>query len=332
MSSSARKREPPTSLNNPSVPAAFTVPAVDGYPIRGFRWREVQRPSKSRPVVIVNAATSVRCRYYHRFAAFLFNNGFDVIIYDYRGIGESKPQRLRGFDASWIDWGRLDFEGVLLDTVRSFPEQPVYIVAHSVGGLLLGLAPSNRIVDRVFTVGAQFAYWRDYSRRARLRLLAKWHLAMPLLTRLFGYFPGKRLGWLEDTPRGVVRDWIQSRGRLEEKWRASPGYPDPKAMRRQFALLRAPTLALSVTDDEFGTVPAIERLLAYFTMSPRTHLCLSPESIGESAIGHFGFFHNRFEKKLWEIPLQWLKFARLPQNHPGTLMQPGDPRGAYDEH
>jgi hypothetical protein len=42
MSSSAREGEPPTSLNNPSVPAAFTVPAVDGYPIRGLRWREVQ--------------------------------------------------------------------------------------------------------------------------------------------------------------------------------------------------------------------------------------------------------------------------------------------------
>jgi hypothetical protein len=59
---------------------------------------------------------------------------------------------------------------------------------------------------------------------------------------------------------------------------------------------------------------------------------LSPESIGESAIAHFGFFHNRFEKKLWEILLRWLKFVRLPENHPGTLTQPGDPREAYDEH
>jgi hypothetical protein len=79
-------------------------------------------------------------------------------------------------------------------------------------------------------------------------------------------------------------------------------------------------------------VLAIERLLAYFTMSPRTHRGLSPESIGQSAIGHFGFFHNRLEGKLWEIPLQWLKFARLPENHRGTLVQPGDPRGAYGEH
>jgi predicted alpha/beta hydrolase len=328
--SSSRVREPTTYPNDPSIPAAFTVPAADGYPIRGFRWREAQGPSKIRPVVIVNAATSVRCRYYYRFAAFLFKRGFDVIVYDYRGIGESRPKSLRGFDASWIDWGRLDFEGILLDTARSFPAQPVHIVAHSVGGLLLGLAPSNRIIDRVFTVGAQYAYWRDYSRGAKLRLLAKWHLVMPLLTRLFGYFPGKRLGWLEDTPRGVVRDWTQSSERLEEKWLA-PAYPDTQALRQQFASLSAPTLALSVTDDEFGTARAIERLLAYFTMSPRTHIRLTPESIGESAIGHFGFFHSRFEQKLWDIPLQWLKFARLPENHPATLLQPGDPHRADDK-
>ncbi len=32
-------------------------------------------------------------------------------------------------------------------------------------------------------------------------MLVKWHLAMPLLTMAFGYFPGKKLGWLEDTPK-----------------------------------------------------------------------------------------------------------------------------------
>jgi predicted alpha/beta hydrolase len=53
--------------------------------------------------VIINSATSVRCRYYSRFASFLFGEGFDVITYDYRGIGESRPVSLRGFDAGWID-------------------------------------------------------------------------------------------------------------------------------------------------------------------------------------------------------------------------------------
>lgn len=51
-------------------------------------------------------------------------------------------------------------------------------------------------------VGAQFAYWRDYAADQRWRLFGKWHVVMPLLTRALGYFPGKRLGWMEDTPQG----------------------------------------------------------------------------------------------------------------------------------
>ncbi|WP_243627985.1 hypothetical protein [Rhodovulum sp. BSW8] len=56
-------------------------------------------------------------------------------------------------------------------------------------------------------VGAQFTYWRDYDRRQRRAMYLKWHLFMPAVTQRFGYFPGARLGWLEEVPRGVVRDW-----------------------------------------------------------------------------------------------------------------------------
>ena len=34
----------------------------------------------------INAATSVRCRHYSRFADYLFANGFDVITYDYQNM------------------------------------------------------------------------------------------------------------------------------------------------------------------------------------------------------------------------------------------------------
>ena len=90
----------------------LTLHARDGAPLRGFVWAHGD-PAANRPVVIVNPATSVRCRYYTRFADHLFAHGADVILYDYRGIGESRPASLRGFDASWSDWGALDFEAVL---------------------------------------------------------------------------------------------------------------------------------------------------------------------------------------------------------------------------
>ena len=91
---------------------SFKEPAADGFILGGFTWRHTNQ-DPTRPVVIINAATSVRCRHYSRFADYLFANGFDVITYDYRGIGESRPASLKGLEASWSDWGALDFEAML---------------------------------------------------------------------------------------------------------------------------------------------------------------------------------------------------------------------------
>ncbi len=297
-----------------AVPAPLAIEAGDGYPLKGFTWRHADGASPGRPVVIVNAATSVRCRYYARFAAYLFREGMDVITYDYRGIGESRPATLRGFDAGWLDWGCRDFEAVLRHADSAYPGQPIHVVGHSVGGVLIGLAESNHLIRRVFTMGAQYAYWRDYAAATRWRMLAKWHVAMPALTVLCGYFPGKRLGWLEDTPRGVVRDWALSRRRFEDTWRGRSArrYPPKPALVERFAAVAAPMLAVSVADDPFGTVPAVGRLLAYFGGSPRTLLSIDPAATGEAPIGHFSFFHSRFAPTLWPIPLEWLRHGRLP--------------------
>jgi predicted alpha/beta hydrolase len=296
-----------------SAPVSFH--AEDGYVLRGFAWRHLVADA-TRPVVIINPATSVRCRYYARFAAFLHRHGFDVIAYDYRGIGESRPKSLKGFHAGWFDWGRLDFEAALKYAQTAFSGQPIQVVAHSVGGVLIGLAPSNRLVSRVFTMGAQFAYWRDYARHRRSSMFLKWHVVMPTLTALFGYFPGSRLGWLEDTPRGVVRDWTARHPRFEDTFRRHGSRRlEPHArheLAERFAAMPGATLALSVTDDEFGTIPAVQRLLRHYRGSEATHLHLPPAAVGEKQIGHFAFFHSRFEQKLWSIPLQWLRDGHLP--------------------
>lgn len=98
----------------------FKEAAADGYVLGGFTWGHTT-PDAQRPVVIINAATSVRCRHYSRFAAYLFANGFDVMTYDYRGIGESRHASIKGLNASWTDWGALDFEAMLKRAQREFP-------------------------------------------------------------------------------------------------------------------------------------------------------------------------------------------------------------------
>ncbi|MGY2202557.1 alpha/beta hydrolase family protein [Pseudomonas gingeri] len=295
------------------IAAPFIEAAVDGFVLGGFTWRHGEHKA-GRPVVIISAATSLRCRYYSRFADYLFANDFDVITYDYRGIGESHPASMRGLDASWTDWGALDFESMLLRASREFPGQPIDVVAHSFGGCGAGLAASGQLIRHLVTVGAQFAYWRDYAPASRWKMFAKWHVAMPLLTRLYGYFPGKRLGWLEDTPAGVVADWSTPTAAYEKRPSAR------KLAALPFSRVQAKILAISLTDDPFGTIAAIERLLGYFTSSERTHLRIAPEEIAETEVGHFAFFRSQYQEKLWPIALHWLRKGELMAQTPGQIV------------
>ncbi|GAB3256889.1 alpha/beta hydrolase family protein [Chitinimonas naiadis] len=306
---------PAVAATEASQPQAITLAAADGYALAGYVWRH-PLVDPQRPLVIINAATSVRCRYYARFAAFLHGQGFDVLTYDYRGIGDSRAGSLRGFTASWADWGALDFEGVLAYAAEQFPGHPIQVVGHSIGGFVIGLAPSNHRIQRIFTMGAQYACWHDYAPSHRLRMYLKWHVVMPLLTLLCGYFPGKRLGWLEDTPRGVVWDWTRRNKRPGKPWlKVSVPHLAHGNPLQHFVTVAAPILAVGIDDDEFGTVAAIDRLLARYKHSPGTHLRIAPEHVGETQIGHFAFFHSRFEQSLWQVPLRWLRSGEVVALH-----------------
>ncbi|PTX04060.1 alpha/beta fold hydrolase [Pararhodobacter aggregans] len=293
----------------------FEVRAADGYPIRGGIWQ-----GDGGPVVVIHAATAVRAGYYARFAAWLAGQGATVLTFDYRGIGESRSIPLRHLPAGWVDWGVLDAEAVQAYAAGRWPDRPLSAVGHSIGGFALGLADSAARLERVVTVGAQFAYWRDFAPDQRRGMYLKWHLFMPAVTRLMGYFPGARLGWLEDVPRGVVRDWSGMGPRFEQSVLTNL---DRAALARRHGSTRARLLAIGLTDDPFCTEAAAERLLGYYTGAERSHWRIAPADIAVPEIGHFAFFHNRFEGSLWPLAADWLLAGTLPPGAPGRIVTPG---------
>jgi len=279
---------------------AITIRCDDGVVLGGHWWRAADAPAG---LVVINPATGVLARYYHYYARFLAASGFDVLTYDYRGIGLSRPARLRGSGYRWRDWGQLDFDAAIRFANGRRRQGSLLVVGHSVGGFLPGLAEHGHLVERMLTVGAQYAYWPDYARRQRARLFLKWHVVMPVATALFGYFPGRRFGWLEDLPAGVANEWSFKRARTELSY--------PKASRadvlRRFAAFHAPILAVVVGDDELGTVAAVRRSLAYYHGAPRTEVMLLPRDVGRDSVGHFGLFHARHAENFWTDTLRWLR-------------------------
>lgn len=271
--------------------------------------------ARARPLgaVIVNPATGVAARYYGRFAAFLAEQGFDALTYDYRGVGRSRPARLRGLDWRWRDWGERDFPAALAWLRRASPGVPLLGVGHSIGGILPGMAEGPPL-DRLLTVGAQIGWRGDYAPRARAGMTLKWHLAMPALTALVGWFPGGRLGWGEDLPAGVAWEWAFRRAALEASWPAA----ERAALLARFAGFRAPILAVTVADDPFAPPVALRRGLSYFRGAPKQAAILTPGALGHAAIGHFGLFHDRHRGDFWRASLDWLAGGRNPWPEAGV--------------
>lgn len=283
---------------------AVAIPCDDGVVLGGHLWT-AGHASIGR--VIINPATGVLARYYHRYARFLAGHGFDVLTYDYRGIGASRPRTLRGCRYRWRDWGFLDFEGALRFMLAR-GGGPLRVVGHSFGGVIPGLAASAGAIDRMLTVGAQYAWPGDYAPRRRLALIAKWHVAMPLVTALCGYFPGRRLGWLEDLPAGVANEWSFRGRRLES------GQPRDQRLVTIARLsgFKAPILAVTVSDDELGTEPAIRRTLDYYRGARRTIVRLRPADYGRRTIGHFHLFRDEHADGFWRDTLAWLRHGIDP--------------------
>ncbi|BBU69114.1 hypothetical protein ICHIJ1_16490 [Fluviibacter phosphoraccumulans] len=184
-------------------------------------------------------------------------------------------------------------------------------VCHSIGGFALGLAPSAVKIHRALFVGCQYAYWNDYRLLLRVPMWMNWHIVMPVLTKLFGYFPGKTLRWLEDLPAGVAMEWAtrfhpefhKRYDRLSHAAKPANG----QELEARMSAIQADILAIADVNDPFATPSATARLLKYFKGSNREFVRVHRRKRRLPRLGHFGFFHDRFKTTLWAESLLWLK-------------------------
>ena len=291
-------------------PETRSVPARDGYPLATTIYPAA---GAGRPVVLISAATGVPRRFYRRFATYLAQAGFTTITYDYRGVGDSRPEDLRGFEAHMRDWALLDMAG-MIDWIQRewFAREPLarepspplaggprlFLVGHSFGGQAAGLLPNAGAVDGMVTASSQSGYWRLQGGAQKVAVAIHMAGILPLLARAVGYVPWKRLGGGEDLPRGVALEWA--------RWCRDPRYlfGDESLPLERYAGFEAPILAYSIADDDWGTRRAVDTMMAAYPNVERRHV--APEEVGVEELGHFGFFRPR-AKALWEEVVGWLR-------------------------
>ena len=252
----------------------------------------------SDTVVLVNAATGVPRQFYKYFAAYLRDHGWTTVTYDYRGIGGSAPPKLRGFGARMRDWAMIDMQ-VLVDWLSSeFEPRRIFSVGHSFGGQGIGMVEEPRRITAMVGVSAQSGYWGVQGGSEKYRARIAVTALIPVLTRLFGYFPWGLFAAGENLPGGVALEWA--------RWCRDPDYllGDETLPLERYDAFDAPVLAYSIDDDDWGTPRAVDDMMRAYSDVTRRHLV--PADYGLQKIGHMGFF-RRGAEPIWDEVIAWLE-------------------------
>lgn len=277
------------TMNHDAPTRSFTLSARDGFALSAA----VHEPDgDARASVVLLGATAVPRSFYDRFAASLARDGFRVLSFDYRGVGASRPDSLKNFQATMSDWADLDASAALECAKNLAPSLKLFIVGHSFGGHVIGLSDSMTGVDGVVLVGSQLPFWKHFPGFSKLSVAAFWYGVVPVSNALFGYVPGS-LGVEHDLPAGVASDWAH--------WGSHPDYLVgfvPEAVGR-FARFTAPVLFYSFTDDWYAPEESSLAFIRRLTHAPVLHRRMHPKDLGARSVGHFGFFRTKPGKPLW---------------------------------
>jgi len=273
------------------------IKCSDGFELAGTLYE----PDRLLGAVMIAPATGIKKRFYHSFAGHLANQGYGVICYENRGIGESKNGGINKIDASLINWGRLDMPAVLNKLKHCFPNQSYHLIGHSAGGQLVGLMENTLELKSMFTFASSSGSLRNMSYPFKLFAVFYLNIFIPISNLFFGQTNSHWVGLGEPLPKMVAKQW--------RRWCNGTGYVatdfGKKIKNHLYDDLKIPSLWLCATDDGIANLANVKDMTQVFSQSEIKIKSINPENTKSKQIGHMGFFSSK-NSELWRFALEWL--------------------------
>ncbi len=258
-----------------------TFRAAGGARLVGRLYRPGAPP---RAAIVLHGATGVPQRFYAAFAAWLAAEGHACLTYDYRDFGASASGPVRRARATMVDWGLRDQPAAQAKLEALVPGVPVWVIGHSLGGLMMPFHEGAGRVARLVTVASGPVHVHDHPLHAQPFVRAFWSPPVRALTAMLGHLPGRLLRIGPDLPAGVYADWRRwctSRGfYLGDVGRSLP-MPDWNAFAGDMKVV-------AVADDAMVPPAAVWRLMQHYPEAVKRQLTLRPADFGMARIGHVG--------------------------------------------
>ncbi len=198
-------------------------------------------------------------RLFIRFAHSLAERGIEVFIHEWRGNGSSSLRASR--QSNWGYRELIDDIGAARRAIADHAPEGHLLGGHSLGAQFacLSAAAEPQGCRGLVIVAGGSPYWRAFPWPMKAVMMATM-FAFPFLGSLFGYYPGKRIGFAGNEARDVMADWARS---------ARSGQYRPRGVDMDLeAALQAldfPVLALDMADDWFVPPGSLDWLLGKLT-------------------------------------------------------------------
>lgn len=293
-------------------------PALDGYSLGGTLFAP-KHSAEFSTAGLLSCGGGILAARYARFAIFLAAHGVPVLTYDYRGIGDSRPHKLRGFRAVAEDWSELDCGGAIAYLRSRYTSAGLIGIAHSIGALITLGAPNVAEITRFVLVCPHTGYYRDYLFKYRLPMAILWHAAMPALTHIFGYFPARFLRLGEDIPAGVALQWAARRSPELRPEATTRDASRARSMIARYQDVTGSALLIGFQDDAFATATGMRRLLAGFPGLRAEIWVVAPSDVDMNSIGHFGFFRREAAGTLWPRVMPFIEASTVSPTKRSSL-------------
>lgn len=274
---------------------ALKITAADGH-----RFTLSLFPAQpAAPVLLIGPAMGTPARVYTPLAEAFAAQGLNAVVLELRGIGSSSLRAARGVDFGYHTLTQQDWFAARAAVRARLPQAPMVLFGHSLGGQvsLLSAASQPADVAAAVIVAAGSVYHRGWSGARRLGILVFTQFA-GALAGLFGYFPGKRVGFGGTEARTIMQDWARlgRSGRFD----LAGGVDYETALAR----CTVPVLGLSFQYDSFAPHRAQQLLLDKLSAARVEHQALSAEDTGER-LDHYNWI--RKNAGVVARVTQWLK-------------------------